>query len=307
MIKKIIFVLFVTVSIIAAQNSLGNSTQNNKPSFWHWLLPGGTHFFENNYSKGTYFALAEVGLLTSSILFDKNLKNNNSSEYYNYPFIFFSQLYTIDKGDYLLRKLNQNFEKKKFRYDIPNFEQMLKAPFDFDEIQKPFVLAFIVAGIVDAIISYSIAPKNQRLTGVDRVFGYGNEFNSAMGTAIYTATSGVMSYGAGVSEEMIMRGGILPVLDYKYGKKVGLTVSSLLFSAAHIPSYLKINDTKQLLYAITQITTVGFLLGMNAQNNHYNIKTVIAAHTWFNFMVMTTSWLLNPQENPLGFSVTFKL
>lgn len=276
------------------------------PSLLEILLPGGTHFFEDNYTKGAVFAFTEMSLLTASIVYDKKLSQNNTSEYYNYPLMFFSQLYVIEKSDYFLRKVDNVFEGKNFRYDIAPFGEMLKAPFDLDEIKKPFVLAFIAAGIIDAIISYSIAPKNQRLSNVDRVYGYGNEFNPLMGSATYTATSTLVSYGAGVSEEMMMRGLVLPVLDYKYGKKTGLVASSLIFSALHIPSYLKIKDTKQLLYAITEITAAGFFLGLNAQQNHYNIKTVIAAHAWFNFMVMTTSWILNPQENPLGFSVTFK-
>ena len=72
-------------------------------------------------------------------------------------------------------------------------------------------------------------------------------------------------------------------------------------------TYLKIKDPLQLAYTVAEITSAGFVLGKNAQNNDYNLKTVIAAHTWFNFTVMMTSWILNPKENPLGFNVSFRL
>ncbi len=290
---------------MSAQSMVNNSKK--EPSLFLWLLPGGTNFYEGNYTKGTLFAVSEISLLATSIFFNNELKKNNDSEYYNYPFLFFNQLYTIEKSDYLLRSLKIKFNKSNFNYKIPTFNEMLYAPFNIEEIKKPFVLTFIAAGIIDAIISYSIAPKSNGFKNINKVYGYGTEFNPTLGTSTYFATSGLLSYGAGVSEEMLVRGGILPILDYKYGKTVGLTVSSILFSAAHIPSYLNIEDTGQLIYAIAEITASSLIFGLNAQSNHYNIKTTIAAHSWFDFAVMTISWLLNPNENPLGFSVTFKL
>lgn len=302
--EKIILFLFLNFSIFA-QSSVNNSSK--APSILWKILPGGTYFYEGNYTKGTLFAVSELSLLASSIIYNEKLKKNNESEYYNYPFLAFGQLYTIEKGDYLLKSLKMKFDKTDFKYEIPTFNEMLKAPFDFEEISKPFVLSFIAAGVLDAIISYSIAPSNKRIGSINKVFGYGSEFNPTLGSSTYLATSGLISYGAGVSEEMLMRGWLLPQLDYKFGRGVGLTASSLIFSALHIPSYLNIKDTGHLLYAIVQITAGGFVFGLNAQLNNYNIKSVIAAHAWFNFMVMTTSWILNPKENPLGFSVSFKL
>lgn len=218
-----------------------------------------------------------------------------------------SQLYTIDKSEFGIRMFKKYAKKKNFKYNNPTFNEMLMAPFDLEEIKKPFVLSFIAAGILDAIISYSIAPKNKKVTDINNVYAYGSKFNAITGSSLYTLTSGAFSYGAGVSEEMFMRGLLLPMFDIKYGQTTGLIATSLLFSAAHIPSYLKINSTKLLLYSIAEITAAGFAFGINTQRNDYNIKTVIAAHAWFDLMVTITSWLLNPEENPIGFSVSFKI
>ena len=67
----------------------------------------------------------------------------------------------------------------------------------------------------------------------------------------------------------------------------------------------RIDNPYRLAYGITQITSIGLILGNRAQKDNYNLKTVIAAHAWFDFAYMITAWIVNPKLNPLGFKVAF--
>ena len=278
------------------------------PSVAELLLPGGTHFHEGNIGKGLFFATAETGLFASAIIFDEALKAENNSEYYNYPFIFGQQLYAIDKGDYYLRDLNHILGfKEDFRYEAPSFRQMLTAPLRPKVLKKPLVWGITGFAVLENVLFYALSNNSRPLQNVKQVSGYGNTFSPGWGSAVYGGTGGLISWGAGVSEEMIFRGYLQPALHYTFGPKVGLWGSTLLFSAAHLPSYLQIKDPLMLAWSVSQITGIAYLFGLNAQNNHYDIQTVIAAHAWYDIAIMATSWLMDPQNNPLGFRVAFSL
>ena len=124
---------------------------------------------------------------------------------------------------------------------------------------------------------------------------------------MYGLSSGLISYGAGLTEEVIMRGFFMPVLDLRFGQKFGLISSSLIFSAAHIPNYIMTEDPWERAYYITSVTLTGYIFGKNAQNNYYDLRQVIAAHFWYDFALLLTSWIINPEDNLFGFSVKFDL
>ena len=73
------------------------------------------------------------------------------------------------------------------------------------------------------------------------------------GTAAYISSAGAVSLGAAVSEEMLFRGIVLPILDYKFGQRTGLITSSLVFGSLHLFN----PDIDRPLYFISQATAAG--------------------------------------------------
>lgn len=125
--------------------------------------------------------------------------------------------------------------------------------------------------------------------------------NRKSGTYYYECMAFAGSYGAAVSEEMAFRGFLMPLLDRKYGKRTGLITTSLTFGLFHLFNA----DIDKPVYLVSQATVAGFIFGYHVQQNDYRLSEVIAAHFWYNFALLTTTWLHNPKENPLGIGVNF--
>ena len=129
------------------------------------------------------------------------------------------------------------------------------------------------------------------------------------GLAVFGATSLGMSWGAGVGEEYICRNWLMPLLDYKYGKKKGLIFSSAIFGGAHFSNVLFADkpDYKAALLQVAEATVAGYFLGRDVQRRGYDIGPAVAAHMWYDFTLMLGSFLINPENNFLGVNLKFKL
>lgn len=177
----------------------------------------------------------------------------------------------------------------------------MTAPFEKKIISSPLVWTFALLGLVDGIVSYT--DRRKKFSDISNVRAINNKMNRTAGTFYYESSAFAVSYGAAVSEEMLFRGLMLPVLDYRYGKKKGLIFSSLIFGFLHLSN----PDIDKPFYHFSQAALAGFVFGYNVQHNNYKLSQAIAAHFCYNFISMTTTWLLNPKENPLGIKVKFKI
>jgi hypothetical protein len=78
------------------------------------------------------------------------------------------------------------------------------APFKREAISSPLVVAFALLGIADGIYGY---PENKRsFSDISNVTALGNKISRDSGTGYYEGMAFAVSYGAGVSEEMLFRG-----------------------------------------------------------------------------------------------------
>ena len=93
---KAVLIVLLLLFIGSDSYAAGNKTA---PAIYE-LLPGGTHFYEGNDGKGLAFLTSEVFLLTAGIM----LESRKGAEL-NIPLMLASQVYTIDKFDYLRRRL----------------------------------------------------------------------------------------------------------------------------------------------------------------------------------------------------------
>lgn len=291
----LLFIIFFSLA------PLSHASSSEIPT-GYLLLPGGTYFYEGDYKTGAAFAIPEVGLFTMGILINDKMGQQDKTPEINVPSLLSFQLYAVDKWSYfqkeVLRVKTENPEFKLTIDDTP-LSDLMVAPFKREVISSPLVVAFALLGIADGIYGYP--EKKRSFSDIDNVTAMGNRMSRDSGTGYYEGMAFAVSYGAGVSEEMIFRGFMLPVTDYKYGKRAGLVSSSLTFGLLHAFNPGLHNPA----YTVAQATLAGFIFGYSVQKEDYKLSKAIAAHFWYDFFSMTTTWLTNPNENPLGVQVTF--
>ena len=293
----IIFILFTS------QASYLYANEDDKEPIFYSIMPGGTHFYNGDILEGIAFSTLEVSLITTGILINNNLEKDVRNEW-NIPLLLTSQIYLIDKWRHLQKwersKIKNQNNKYPIRFDSTPLSKLLIAPFDYEVISHPLVIAAGLLGIVDGIVAY---PKNKRkYSDISTVVALNNKMSRQTGTYYYECMAFAGSYGAAVSEEMLFRGLLLPLIDCKFGKRAGLITTSMTFGLAHLFN----SDIDKPLYFISQATLAGLVFGYYVQQNDYRLSEVIAAHFWYNIASLTTTWLHNPNENPLGIGVNFK-
>lgn len=297
--KRIALLFSALVFLCAAQKP---AVAYEPPPLGWLLLPGGTWFYEGEPEKGTAFAIGEASLLGAGIAAGNKVKTGGETPEVNLPLLLASQLYVVDKWGYYQKSV------LRFKSENPGFgmavdpaplSSLLLSPFKAENISSPFVLAFAVLGALDGYYGYPRGGKG--LGNVTRVTGAGNGMSRDTGTAYYGAGAFAASYGAGVAEEMLFRGMLMPIFDYRYGKRSGLVWSSVGFGLLH-----GLNPGQEGNgYLMAQAGLAGFILGWEVQENEYRLGKAIAAHFWYDFISMTATWIANPKENPLGVAVSF--
>jgi membrane protease YdiL (CAAX protease family) len=293
------FILILVITLFNPYIAIGQTTA---PILYE-LLPGGTHFYEGDTKKGIIFLTTETALLSAGIAFKSTAEREKSDEL-NIPLILAGQVYTIDKCDYSRKKVAESLTydfplKSPVECDLSPLTEFILSPFKPKYFLSTFVIAWAGLGVLDGIVAY---PKhNHHYRDISRVQIFGDTRNRPSGTALYLGSSSAISLGAAVSEEMFFRGVMLPSLDNSFGPRAGLITTSLSFGLIHLLN----PDIDKPAYFFSQATLAGFVFGYMVQREHYSLSKVIAAHFWYDIVSMTTTWLINPQRNPLGVSVQF--
>ncbi|MBI4552722.1 MAG: CPBP family intramembrane metalloprotease [Candidatus Latescibacteria bacterium] len=261
------------------------------------LVPGGVHFHDGDIGTGLVFSATEVSLLTTGILINHRFDRREL----NVPLLLAGQLYAVDKWSSFqkrqLRLQARDPNASSLRVDPTPLPRLLVAPFDPRVVSDPFVLTFAALGFIDGIVAY---PRHHRtFSDIATVRAFSRRMSRATGTSYYEGAAGVVSYGAAVSEEMTFRGLLLPLIDHRFGRRTGLVTTSVTFGLAHLFNA----DIDKPVYFLSQATIAGFVFGYHVQRHDYRLSTVIAAHFWYDVVSATTTWLINPQENPLGVQV----
>jgi len=94
------------------------------------------------------------------------------------------------------------------------------------------------------------------------------------------------------------------------GKSKGLVFSSVAFGLSHFPNYFKANSRETKMAALSQLATTslaGMVYGLDVQRREYNIGPSVAAHAWFDMIVMVGSFLINPENNYIGADLRLEL
>ena len=82
-------------------------------------------------------------------------------------------------------------------------------------------------------------------------------------------------------------------------------LSSLAFGGLHMTNlfFAETPDYEATLLQAAQATILGYFLGRDVQKRSYNIGPAVAAHMWYDAVLMPGSFLVNPEENFLGVNI----
>jgi len=296
---------------VLAQNP--DSLSIDKPiklPIWTIPLPGASYYYQKKYVEGTIFATLEIGLTYLGIKYDDELKSASNTPYYNYPKNIGMQMFYLEK----LANMKNHLENKKFRnpdfkyHDISERDLYL-APFKKENVFTPITGVMVILAGATLTANYFMGVKNDSptLRDIDKISFGDSYMNRDQALSYYLPVGFVQGWGAGVIEEYQFRNWIMPLLDYKYGQKKGLIFSSMIFGAAHIPNFMFHGKPDYGLMAAQVIGTTlgGMVYGWDIHKRDYNIGPAVAAHAWFDMILMVGSFMINPENNYLG--VNFKL
>ncbi|HDS06846.1 MAG TPA: CPBP family intramembrane metalloprotease [Bacteroides sp.] len=271
---------------------------------WTMFLPGGSYFYQKQYVKGAVFSVLELGGLYLGMEYEQSLRENSNSPYYNYPLAIGTMAYQTEKLTHVRNQLEiMKYRRPDFMYDDISDRDLYLAPFKPENFLTPItggmvLLAGVFLGIEKHLETHPISEVKQ-MYFLDRYISR----NSAL--PVFSAASLAMSWGAGVSEEYIFRNWLMPVLDYRYGPGKGLVFSSLTFGVLHFFNAFASDepDYGAALLQVGEATIAGYFLGRSVQRRNYNIGPAVAAHMWYDAVLMIGSFLINPEDNFLGVSI----
>jgi len=130
--------------------------------------------------------------------------------------------------------------------------------------------------------------KSAELWGITMTPGHAYLANVAVGPLVYA--------GVGAWEEATFRGVIQNELERPLGPVGGAWAAGTLFSLSHRPTSFGQFATR---------AWGGYLLGRLYQESGYDLKKAVAAHAYWDTLLMPVLALLPGRYNPLGFRFTF--
>ncbi len=305
--------LLVLAFIITTFQSYGQNADTLKQQpreipYWTVWVPGASYFHQGKIVEGSLFSALEIGGIYLGLKHDKTLKNNSSSPYYNYPLFVGLQAFQTEKLTLFKNRLEiLKYHNPGFKYDEMTEKELFLAPFKPENIFTPITGGMVLIAAV--FLGIEKHHETKRFGDVEQMFFINRYIDRNQGLALFGATSLAMSWSAGVGEEYIFRNWMMPMLDYKYGQKKGLLISSAIFGGMHFSNVLMAEKPDYLgaLLQVGEATIAGYFLGRDVQKRGYKIGPAVAAHVWYDFTLMLGSFLINPENNFLGVNLKFKL
>ncbi len=275
---------------------------------WTYFVPGASYFYQGKITQGAIFSAIELGGIFAGIKYDKQLQNETSTPYYNYPLWIGLQAFQTEKLTIFKSQLEYiKYHNPDFRYDEMTDQELYLAPFKPKNIFTPITGGMVL--LAAAFVGLEKMNETESINQVEKMYFINKYIPRNEGLAAFGSVSMAMSWGAGIGEEYVMRNYMMPLLDYRFGQRKGLVISSVLFGSAHLTNlfFVENPDYASALLQVAEASVAGYFLGRDVQRRGYDIGPAVAAHTWYDFTLMLGSFLVNPRNNFLGVNMKFKL
>jgi len=185
--------------------------------------------------------------------------------------------------------------------DTPS--DLVAAPLNLEVMKRPAVWAGLTLTLALGL-GVSIAISDEEDFDPDRAGDDPNLFGERMEPAYgyplgFAAGAGLFSHVA-IAEEALFRGYVQSAMSRWLGETQGWVVASLMFGAAHIPNAFVLPEedrVEYLVYGIPVITAAGFYMGWLYRESGYSLAPSTAVHFWYDFLLSSTLFVLDPENS----------
>jgi membrane protease YdiL (CAAX protease family) len=184
---------------------------------------------------------------------------------------------------------------------------LVAAPFNWQVMKWPAVwagtLGFLAVGIG---VSLLISDVDTARAGDDPDL-FGRRFDRRLGYPLGVGVGAGLFGHVAIGEEVLFRGYLQSKLARSYGERGGWIGASVIFGLAHAPNALALEGDQQrdyLLYALPIITAAGGYLGWLYRDSDYGLASPVAMHFWYDLLLTTTFFVIDPDSSPFQAGVT---
>jgi membrane protease YdiL (CAAX protease family) len=263
------------------------------------LLPGAGHIYLGDTGTGLAYAGLTAAFLAGAVEVDRRNDDLGRDDEVNVPLLLADKVWEYSIFTTARSALAKDgVDLRARRFDDTPTAQLLTAPFG-RQLLRPEVWG---AGLLGAAIAAGYAHhRDGGLDDVRRARMLGSDYERDDATRLYAASAFGISLGAATAEEGLFRGLLQPYVQDQVGETKGRWAVAGAFGAAHIVGV----DGSWNLGGAAFATAAGGYLGWLYDRDGARLAGPIAAHFWYDFMLLATSWAMEPDDTPLGFDVEF--
>jgi len=264
------------------------------------LLPGAGHIYLGDTATGLAYAGLTAAFLAGGLEVERRNDRLDRADEVNVPLLLADKvweysIFTTARSAFAA----DGVDLHAAGFDDTPTPELLAAPFGRQALRAPVWGAALFGVGIGALAAHH--RDGGRLIDVERARMLGATYDRDEATALYGASAFGLSLGAATAEEGLFRGLLQPVLQQRLGEKEGFWVTAGTFGAAHLVGVDGELNVGGALFA----TGAGAYLGWLYEHDGGRLAGPIAAHFWYDFMLLGTLWVLDPDDTPLGFDVEF--
>ena len=187
---------------------------------------------------------------------------------------------------------------------------LVGAPFNWQVMKRPGVWLGILGTLaVGLTATLALAEDIDTDEVGDDPNVFGEVMDGRVGYPVAGATGAVFFTHVAVGEEALFRGYIQSALSRNASETTGWVASSLLFGAAHIPNIYALPEEDRdeyLTVGLPIITAAGFYLGWLYRSSGYALGPPVAVHFWYDLLLSSVVFALEPKNSIIGTSVEMR-
>ena len=241
-----------------------------------FILPGLDQWIEGQYGNARFYTSTSLisGLIASYLTNkDKDAQDaltiipaapNNQLKFLAYKTSELVSELSLYQSFHTAVGTRKPYGEYNFLKSPESIKKITSAPFKFSFLKRPST--YVPLGIVGVLASLLL--KNPTAPSLhSSIFSLG------------------ISYNAGVGEEALFRGWMMPVIrEYTTFDNISNITTSAIFAAAHISEHQQ-NVLPQFL--------LGYYFGYITQKNDWQISEAIFIHSWWDVIVFLSSYMTN--------------
>ncbi len=265
------------------------------------LLPGAGHIYLGDVGTGVTYAGLTAALLAGGAEVQRRNENlGRDDDEVNVPSLLANKVWEYSIFTTAREALiADGVDLRRYGLDDTPTSELLTAPFSSQVLRPPVWGAALLGIGLGALAAHD--REDGPLSDVQRVRMFGGSYEQDDANRMYVASALGISLGAATAEEGLFRGLLQPYLQGLWGERAGFWAASGTFGAAHLVGLDGGFNPAGAAFA----TAGGAYFGWLYERDGGRLAGPIAAHFWYDFTLITTLWVVDPENNPLGFDVQF--